>query len=447
MSTQTPSELAARAIATLDGDGWASVVRDRSALVALPRGGQLRTRTVDRTEVTLSAWRDGHVGHVTTTATDDAGLAEAARRAVGIAERTARDADGPGDATPPPEPAAPFAHDGLDPATAEADPGAGLDAVRAAAAAAELLVPIAASWHAGSVEHALAASTGLRFDDRTSDAHLRVRAGAGGVRAGVSTESARAASEIDGAAVARRAIARIPGGDWRDPTPGEQTIVLTPEAVASILQVAASLVFDGFAAADGRTRSDSRLGSQVAAAAIALADTPAAGLTLPHAFDASGTPKRPVALIEAGILRQLVHDGRSQSSTGHATEAGGGALGPRPTNLVLAGGDAADIEDLVAGVEVGLLITSIQDLHPINAELGLAYGIAPDGAARIADGKVVGAAGSVPLLVSPLEVLGGVDALTRDQRLVGRPTLDGRRYGHGVVAPGLRTHAGIVVTD
>ncbi|WP_210493932.1 metallopeptidase TldD-related protein [Patulibacter sp. SYSU D01012] len=447
MSTPTPAELADRALAALDGDGWASAVRDVSATVALPRGGQLRSAAAETVAVTLTAWRDGHVGTATTTATDADGLAAAAARAVRTAERTARDADGPGDATPPPEADGAPALDAADAATADADPGVGIDALLRARDAADARTPVAGRWHAGLVERALAASTGLRRQERTTDAHLWLRAGAGGVRSAVVAESARSAAALDAAALVRRALARIPGGDWHDPTPGEQTIVLTPQAVATVLDAAAALVLDGLAAADGRTRAAGRIGTRVAADAVTLVDDPTHAGTLPHAFDASGAAKRPLELIEGGTLRSLVHDGRSQATTGHATAPGGGAEGPRPTNLVLAPGDAASVEALIAGVDVGLLVPSIEALRPINAELGLAYGLAPDGASRIEDGRVVGAAGSVPLLVSPLDVLDGVDALTAAQTLVGAPTLGGRRVGHGVLAPGLRTRSGITVTD
>ncbi|WP_022929178.1 metallopeptidase TldD-related protein [Patulibacter americanus] len=447
MSTPPPADIASRALDALDGDGWVSVVHDRSATVALPRGGQLRTATVDRTEVTFTAWRDGHVGTATVGGTDGAALAAAARRAVRTAEAVAASSDGPGDATPPPEPAAvPARDDAADPATAEADPEAGLRAVAAARDAAQG-APVSVAWHHGGVVRALAASTGLALVEGTTDAHLRVRAGSGGVRAAVAAASARAASGLDARATALRALSRVPGGDWHDPTPGEQTIVLAPEAVAAILEVAAVLVFDGFAAADGRTRAAGRLGSRLGSLPLALSDDPDHTATLPRSFDASGAPKAALELVADGVLRSLVHDGRSEASTGHATAPGGGPLGPRATNLVLAGGDAADVEALVAGVDVGLLITSIEDLRPINAELGLAYGLAPDGAARIQDGRVAGAAGSVPLLVSPLDVLADADALTAERLLVGGPAFEGRRFGHAVLAPALRTHGGITVTD
>ncbi|MEV4420392.1 metallopeptidase TldD-related protein [Patulibacter sp. NPDC049589] len=448
MSPTPPAELAARALDALDGDGWVTVLHDRSAHVTLPRGGQLRTGTVDRTEVTFTAWRDGHLGTATTSALEGAALASAARRAIRTADAVAAAADGPGDATPPPEPAGPVdADDGDgDEETATADPALGLRAVLAAQAAAGA-THVAATWTHGALSHALAASTGLVLTGRTTDAHLRVRVGAGGVRAAAAAESARAASGIDGAAVARRALAWVPTGEWRDPTPGEQTIVLAPEAVAAILDVAGPLVFDGLAAADGRTRVDARLGTPVGAPGVDLADDPSAAGTLTRAFDASGVLKRRLEIVRAGTLASLVHDGRSRTSTGHATAPGGGSRGPRPTNLVLGAGDAADLEALVEGVEVGLLVTGISDLRPINAELGLAYGLAPEGTSRIADGRIVGAAGSVPLLVSPLDVLAGVEALTAGRTLVGTPELDGARFGHAVLTPGLRTLGGITVTD
>lgn len=446
MSSPPPADLAARALDALDGAGWVTVEHDRSATVALPRGGQLRTSTVDRLGITFTAWRDGHLGTATTCAGDASSLAAAARRAVRTADAVAVAADGPGDATPPPEPFPGGPVDDGDEETATADPRTALSAVLAAQATAGPQ-PVAAVWSHGALTRAVAASTGLVVAQRTTDAHLRVRVGSGGVRAASAAESAPSAAALDAAAVVRRALAWIPGGEWHDATPGEQTIVLAPEAVAAILEAAGPLVFDGLAAADGRTRADGRLGTSVAAATIGLTDDPAAPGTLARAFDASGTPKRPLTLIDAGILASLVHDGRSQASTGHATEPGGGARGPRPTNLVLAGGDAEDLGALVAGVDVGLLVTSISDLRPINAELGLAYGLAPEGASRIEDGRVVGAAGSVPLLVSPLDVLAGVEALTVGRTLVGSPTLDGARLGHGLLVPGLRTSGGITVTD
>ncbi|CAB4900121.1 unannotated protein [freshwater metagenome] len=446
MSTPPPVDLAARALDALDGAGWATVVHERSASVVLPRGGQLRTTAVDRTEVTFTAWRDGHLGSASTSALDASALAAAARRAIRAADAMAAAADGPGDATPPPEPVDVEGSDGGDEETAAAETATGLAAVQAVRAATGD-EPVAASWVHGALTRAVAASTGLVLGERTTDAHLRVRVGAGGVRAARASGSARAAADLDGDALARRALGRIPGGEWHDPTAGEQTIVLSPEAVAAILDVAGPLVFDGLAAADGRTRADGRLATAVGSALVDLTDDPGHAGTLPRAFDASGTRKHPLRLVDAGVLASLVHDGRSRTSTGHATSPGGDARGPRPTNLVLAGGGAVDLEALVAGVELGLLVTSIGDLRPINAELGLAYGIAAEGASRIVDGRIAGAAGSVPLLVSPLEVLSGVEALTVDRTLVGTPTRDGVRFGHGVLAPALRTTGGIVVTD
>ena len=69
-------------------------------------------------------------------------------------------------------------------------------------------------------------------------------------------------------------------------------------------------------------------------------------------------------LIQDGVAHRVVHDLRSAAlagarSTGHALAPGGDPEGPRPTNLVLVGGGAADEEELCAPVERGIYVTRL----------------------------------------------------------------------------------------
>src|SRR6185503_105549 len=100
-----------------------------------------------------------------------------------------------------------------------------------------------------------------------------------------------------------------------------------------------------------RSALTGKLGTRVAAPAITLSDSPRDGLTLPRAFDAEGVPKSPLPLIQDGVAHGVVHDTRSAAlagggatSTGHALEPGGSPYGAVPTNLVLTGGGAADVD-------------------------------------------------------------------------------------------------------
>src|SRR5204862_4799145 len=112
-----------------------------------------------------------------------------------------------------------------------------------------------------------------------------------------------------------------------------------------------------------------RLGSSIAAPAINLSDSPRYPRTFQHGFDAEGTPKAPLPLIQDGVAKNVVHDTASAAlagaqSTGHANMPGGSPFGPIATNLVLVGGGERDAEELLASIDRGVYI---QSLRYVNA--------------------------------------------------------------------------------
>ena len=120
--------------------------------------------------------------------------------------------------------------------------------------------------------------------------------------------------------------------------------MLGPWAVAEVLRRAA-VAFGGPESPLG-----GRLGTRVAAPAINLSDSPRFAATLPRSFDATGVPRQPLPLIQDGVAHRFAGPG-----TGHALAAGG-IGGTLPEHLVLVGGGAADLAELAAPIEVGLLI-------------------------------------------------------------------------------------------
>ncbi len=131
----------------------------------------------------------------------------------------------------------------------------------------------------------------------------------------------------------------------------------------------------------------------MAAAAINLADSPRYHLTLPRSFDAEGTLKRPLPLIQDGVAQNVVHDRRSAAlagvkSTGHALAPGGDPNGPQPVNLVLAGGGAADVEELCAPVERGIYVTRLWYSNLVRPKETLITAVTRDGTFLIEDGAV-----------------------------------------------------------
>ncbi|HXS43745.1 MAG TPA: metallopeptidase TldD-related protein, partial [Solirubrobacteraceae bacterium] len=339
-------------------------------------------------------------------------------------------------------------HDGFDAATARLDPGEAASALRACfAACAERGLEAFGLWSAGAVETGLAATTGLRARDRVTDAFLKVVARDRDGHSGYAVATACTTGEVDADAVARRAVARAPRGEPQELAPCELPVVLAPEAVGTLLECLGFLAFNGLAHAEGRGALVGRLGTQVAAPSVNLADSPRFPRTLPRAFDAEGVPKAPLPLIQDGVAHAVVHDTRSAAragggarSTGHALAPGGSSWGALPTNLVLAGGGASDEAELIAPIERGLYVTRLWYVNPVHEQSTLLTGMTRDGTYLIEDGRIGPPVRDVRFTDSILHLLDRTEALTARQRLVSEGEFYGRRFATGTVCPALRAN-------
>jgi predicted Zn-dependent protease len=263
-------------------------------------------------------------------------------------------------------------------------------------------------------------------------------------RSGYATRMAVAASELDARALAERAAAKalVPGAPV-ELAAGEYPVVMEPRAVGSLLDMLGDTALDGLAHAEGRGALVGRLGQLVAAPAVNLADAPAFPLTLPRAFDAEGTPKRPIPLIQDGVAQAVVHDRRSAAlagarSTGHALAPGGAPDGPRPLNLVLAGGGAPTPEALCAPIERGVYVTRLWYENVVRPKETLVTAVTRDGTFLIEDGQLTRPLRDLRLTDSVLSILAGVQALTSGLELSSEGEFYGRRFAYGIVSPALR---------
>jgi len=228
--------------------------------------------------------------------------------------------------------------------------------------------------------------------------------------------------------------------------PGEYPVVFEAHAVGWLCDLLAGCAFNGLAHAEGRGALDGKIGEPVAAPAVNLADSPGHPRTLPRSFDAEGTPKSPIPLIQDGVAHGVAHDIRSAAlagarTTGHALAPGGDAAGPHPTNLVLAGGGAADEAELCAPVERGVYVTRLWYANVVRPKETLITAVTRDGTFLIEDGRVTRPARDLRLTDSVLRILSGTSALARDQMLASDGEFYGRRFAFGVVCPALRADA------
>jgi PmbA protein len=222
--------------------------------------------------------------------------------------------------------------------------------------------------------------------------------------------------------------------------------VMEPHATGWLLDLLGDTALNGLAHAEERGALAGRLGQAVAAPTVNLADSPRAASTLPRAFDAEGVPKAPMPLIQDGVACAVVHDRHSAAlastdSTGHATAPGGHQHGPRPVNLVLAGGGAADLDELCAPVERGIYVTRLWYANVVRPKETLITAVTRDGTFLIEDGRVTRPLRDLRLTDSVLRILSRTSDLTAGQELTSDGEFYGRRFAYGVLCPGLRASA------
>jgi PmbA protein len=439
-------DLAERALGFCTGEAQATVVHERSLVSRFARSTPTQATEVDDTNVSILRLHDGHLGTADTNDLSEDGLRDVAARADAGARAAAAAAGGRGEYPGLPAPRGATGVGGFDAATAELDPAVAGAALRTAFdTRAERGLEAFGVWTAGAVETAIASSAGTRAREAVTDAYMKVIARDARGRSGWGSGAAVAASGLDPAAIAARAADKVTSEEPVDLEPGEYPVVLEPEAVGELLDFLGFLAFNGLTHAEGRGALEGRLGTAVAAPAVQVADAPDAPHTLPHAFDFEGIPKAPLPLIADGVARAVVHDTRSAAraggdarSTGHATAPGGSSFGPHPTNLVLAGGDAAGEAELVAPVERGIYVTRFWYVNVVREKEALLTGMTRDGTFLIEDGRIGRPLRDLRFTDSVLRILEATEALTAAQRLVAEADFYGRRFASGVVCPALR---------
>ena len=437
-------EIAQLARSLLEGDGLARVVRERSVLLRFAANRPTQSTAIDDATAELAVVRGGHVGRAATNHLDGEGLARCARRAIEAAELASTAGPGrhPGLAVGPPRP---VIEGGFDAETARLDPARGAAALEEAfSVARDSGLEAHGIWSAGAVEHAVA-DDNAGNEERMTDAFFKVICidPARG-RSGYAAESARAVDSLDIRALCERAARKASmGGEAAELPSGQHPVVFEHGAVGLLLDTLGSSALNGLAHAEGRGALVGRLDEQLAAPAVNLADSPAARLSLPRRFDAEGTAKRPLPLIQDGVVKAVVHDRRSAAlagveSTGHAGAPGGDSFGPHPVNLVLAGGGATGLDELCAPIERGIYVTRLWYANLIRPKETLVTAVTRDGTFLIENGALTRPLRDLRLTDSLLAMLSRVQALTADQRLTSEAEFYGRRSAYGVVCPAMR---------
>jgi predicted Zn-dependent protease len=381
--------------------------------------------------VNLRLVRGRRVGVASTGRTDAEGVRALVERAAAIAGNVEELADWAGlPAADDPERLDVAWSDG----TADATPELRADGARAVIAAADVAgVTAFGSFSTDAEAVAVANSKGIRAAERRTTSQLLTVSMGPDNGTGYAEQCAIDATTIDAAAIGRESAER--GRASANPVaidPGDYPVVLHHYAVVDLLDMLGYLGFSALAVQEDRSFWDA--GRRVGSPLVTITDDGRDPAGLPMGFDAEGVPKQRLSLLDAGACRDLAFDAQTgaragRTSTGHGLPAPN-SYGPFPTNMVMAAGEAS-MEDLVGGLDRGLLVTRFHYTNPVHSKKVVITGMTRDGTFLVEGGKVVGPVRNLRFTMSYLDALANVEAVSRERRCI-------RGFLGGSVVPSLR---------
>jgi predicted Zn-dependent protease len=378
---------------------------------------------IETLEIRVTAAKGGRHATVTGNRTDDAALAELVGQAESLAELAPVDPEH----MPPLGRQSLLRVDAFDGQVAAMDAGDRIDLVGAAITAGkrdDLEM-------SGFLDHAQTATIvadrsglfahhlGTRLSLATT---ARTRDGTGSARRG---HVSHRRSGLDARAVASDAARwAVRSASPRAIDPGRYTVVLMPDAVADIMSFFIGAL-DARRAAEGRSYfsapgGGTRVGERLFDPSVRLSSDPSDRADPGSPFADDGRPHRKVDWVKDGKLETLVTSRYWADKTG-ATSV------PMPDTFHMSG-TAASLDELIAGVKRGILVTRFWYNRMLEPRTILATGLTRDGTFLVENGAIAHPVKNLRYNESPVTVL---------KRLVaaGKPERAGLSTGRVMVVP------------
>ena len=393
----------------------ALVVRGESSLTRFANSEIHQNVASDEVLVNLRLVRGRRVAVVSTGRTDAEGVRALVERAAAIAANVEELEDWPG--LPDAEAAEPLEIAWSD-RTADAGPELRAEGARAVIAAADAAgVTAFGSFSTDAEAIAVANSKGIRAAERRTTSQLLTVSMGPDDGTGYAEQCAVDATTIDAAAIGRESAERARAS--ANPVavdPGDYPVVLHHYAVVDLLDMLGYLGFSALAVQEDRSFWEA--GRRVGSPLVTITDDGRDPAGLPMGFDAEGVPKQRLSLLEAGVCRDLAYDRQTGARAGHASTGHGlpapNPYGPFPTNMVMSAGDAS-MEDLVGGLDRGLLVTRFHYTNPVHSKKVIVTGMTRDGTFLVEGGRIVGPVRNLRFTMSYLDALANVEAVSRDR--------------------------------
>lgn len=221
--------------------------------------------------------------------------------------------------------------------------------------------------------------------------------------------------------------------------PGKYTVILEPSAALDLV----GFMFYDFGAQsmlDERSFLNKRMQSQLFGANITIHDDAYHPLQSGAQFDGEGVPRQRVALVEAGVPKNLVYSrgnaarmkaSEMASHVGHLAPTGHGFplpndVGDAPMNIVFSASPdgSKTLDEMIASTERGVLVTRCWYIREVEPYDKILTGMTRDGTFLVENGKVKNGIRNFRFNQSLVEMLKNVEMMGTPVRASGEEAFD-----------------------
>ena len=418
-------ELAKKAIAfTTFPECNISLNTTENAFIRFALNGVTTSGFVANQSMSVSVTREGKTGSTSVDEFDEKAIRDAVRGAEQLSDLSPANPE----IVPPLGPQKYSTADNWVDATARARNPVLVPHVKAIIDAAKAKGLVAAGYFERNAGHfAIANKAGNFGFGRYTDAYLSTTVrNPEGISSGWASHPAVRIGDISGEAIGQTAVEKCL--KWKNPVklePGKYTVVLEPTAVGDLLPLMA-FSMQARAAEEGRSfmskkGGGTQVGEKLFPEFVTVRSDPFDKLNPALPWGNGGLPSAPMTWIEKGVVKNLFYDRY------YAMKAGKEPT-PSPSGLMLEGGTKT-LDELISGVERGLLVTRFWYIRIVNPQTVQLTGLTRDGLFLIENGKVTSPVVNFRFNESPVRLLENTVAMGRPIRTRGGES--------GMIAPPL----------
>lgn len=282
----------------------------------------------------------------------------------------------------------------------------------------------AGAYSTGATSVACANTHGIRRYAKTTHCDATVIALTSDA-SGYATQREQRASRLDLEALGDEATlkATLAAGKTENLQPGAYDVILEPPALAEVFDWMNMIAFTGQSFEDGSSFFVGNLGKRLLGDRFTLVDDANDPDFLPFPFDLEGLPKKPITLIENGVIRTPVLDKAWADRLGLKPTANAWSLGSSEHgsafHLSLAGGDTTR-EEMIRATKLGIWVTRFNYVNGLlEPKTALMTGTTRDGTFLIRDGEIAARLPNLRWTQSMVEAFSNVESLSRERRNVG----------------------------